>query len=272
MIVVRRIAEMPVPRGVLGFVPTMGALHEGHMELVRRARRECDTVAVSIFVNPTQFNDPRDLERYPRTEAEDLALLEKEGVEIVFSPSAEEMYPVADTRTFDLGGLDSVMEGPLRPGHFNGVVQVVTRLFDIVKPARAYFGEKDFQQLAILSHIVRQQHLPVEIVPCPIVRASDGLALSSRNALLTPEQRAAAPAIYTALRHAAALMAEGVPIAAVKQATMREIDTNPYLSTEYFEIVDAATLLPAGERNGRPLRGCVAVRDGEVRLIDNIAL
>ena len=178
-------------RSGIGFVPTMGALHAGHRSLVERARRECATVVVSVFVNPTQFDDKTDLKNYPRTPEADLRLLEEVGADYVFMPSVEEVYPEPDTRTFDFGMIDKVMEGATRPGHFNGVAQVVSRLFDLVKPAKAYFGEKDFQQIAVIREMVRQLRIPVEIIPCPIVRGEDGLALSSRNTLLDTDHRPA---------------------------------------------------------------------------------
>ena len=187
----------------IGFVPTMGALHAGHRSLVERARRENATVVVSVFVNPTQFNDKNDLRHYPRTPEADARLLERAGADFVLMPSVEEIYPEPDGRQFDFGQIDKVMAGATRPGHFNGVAQVVSRLFDIVRPARAYFGEKDFQQIAVVKAMVDQLSLPVEIVECEIVRGEDGLALSSRNALLDAEHRAAAPQIYAALRAAA---------------------------------------------------------------------
>ena len=196
--------EMARGAGRTGLVPTMGALHEGHLSLVKKCRAECDRAVVSVFVNPTQFNDPNDLKNYPRTEEADLALLEKTGVDYVLMPSVEDIYPQKDTRVFDLGTTDKTMEGAHRPGHFNGVAQVVSRLFDIVRPERAYFGEKDFQQIAVIREMVRRYGYPVQIIACPIVRGADGLALSSRNALLTPAHRAAAPTIYGALSENAA--------------------------------------------------------------------
>ena len=189
------------PSGI-GFVPTMGALHAGHRSLVERARRENDTVVVSVFVNPTQFNDKNDLKHYPRTPEADARTLEEAGADFVLMPSVEEIYPEPDTRVFDFGQIDKAMEGATRPGHFNGVAQVVSRLFDIVRPARAYFGEKDFQQIAVIRAMVAQLNLSVRIVECPIVRGEDGLALSSRNQLLDAEHRAAAPHIYAPLRRA----------------------------------------------------------------------
>lgn len=270
----RRADELAGYRGTVGFVPTMGALHQGHLSLVAECRRACDTVVVSIFVNPTQFNDPKDLENYPRTEQADLRLLEEAGVDFVFAPSVAEVYPQPDTRVFDFGGLDRVMEGEHRPGHFNGVGQVVSRLFDMVKPHKAFFGEKDFQQMAIIRYMVSRLGLPVEIVGCPIVRDADGLARSSRNALLTPERRAAAPHIYEVLSDAARTLRETVSVEDAKRIIAERIDANPLLRTEYVEIASAETLLPTQEWGRVPgdLRCFVAVQAGAVRLIDNVAI
>lgn len=251
----------------------MGALHEGHLALVGQCRRECDTVVVSIFVNPTQFNDPKDLENYPRMEDQDLKLLETAGVGFVFAPAVSEIYPEPDTRLFDFGLLDKVMEGAHRPGHFNGVAQVVSKLFDMVKPDKAYFGEKDFQQLAIIRRMVRDLNLPIEIIGCPIIREEDGLAKSSRNLLLTPEARKAAPQIYRALSEAADNRGT-MEVTQTAAAIRRAIDSSPELKTEYVEIVDAKTLQPVSQwgKEVGELRCCVAVRAGNIRLIDNIAL
>ena len=186
----------------VGFVPTMGALHEGHLSLVEKAASLCDIVVVSIFVNPTQFNDKNDLANYPRTLESDLKLLSKVRCEYIFFPSVEEVYPVPDTRKFEFGILESVMEGAFRPGHFNGVAQVVSRLFEIVLPEKAFFGRKDFQQMAIIKELVHQLNLPIEIVACDIVREKDGLAMSSRNKLLLPEHRNCAQLIYQTLKDA----------------------------------------------------------------------
>lgn len=270
MKLIRKQSEITGLSGRIGFVPTMGALHQGHISLVERAREECDTVVVSIFVNPTQFNDPKDLENYPRTEQADLALLEKAGADVVFAPSVGEMYPEPDTRIFDFGRLDKVMEGEHRPGHFNGVGQVVSRLFEMVKPQRAYFGEKDFQQLAIIRRMVRDLELPVEIIGCPTVREADGLAKSSRNTLLTPDQRAAAPHIYAVISDGSSLR-EGYSVEEAKKLMAWHIDQRQQLKTEYVEIVDPITLQPVTEWNGE-LRCCVAVRAGNVRLIDNVSI
>ncbi len=262
-------AALAGAEGKIGFVPTMGALHEGHASLVRRCRAENDQVVVSIFVNPTQFNDPTDLKNYPRTLDADLALLEKVGADWVYTPTVDDIYPEPDTRQFDFGGLDQVMEGACRPGHFNGVGQVVSRLLTIVKPDVAYFGEKDFQQLAIIRYMVRQLQLPVRIEGCPIVREADGLALSSRNRLLTPEHRAAAPLIYQALKEGVA-QAGKRPVEEVRHLIEQKIASSPLLEVEYVNIVDNATLREITEWTSAPLRVCVAVRAGAIRLIDNM--
>lgn len=255
-----------------GFVPTMGALHEGHLSLVERARKECAVCVVSVFVNPTQFNDKNDLKNYPRTPEADAAMLEAAGVDIVFMPTVDEIYPEPDTRRFDFGEIDKVMEGATRPGHFNGVAQVVSRLFDLVKPAKAYFGEKDFQQIAVIKAMVAQLGLAVEIVECPIVRGNDGLALSSRNALLDAEHRAAAPHIYEVLSSAAAKVADMTPAELEKFATV-EIEKNPLLKVIYFHAVDALTMQRvAAWSDAERVQGCVAVQAGAIRLIDNIRL
>ncbi len=254
----------------IGFVPTMGALHEGHFSLVRRARAENDIVVVSVFVNPTQFNDKNDLLRYPRTLDADLEKLSHIKCDIVFAPAVEEIYPEPETRVFDFGHLDTVMEGKFRPGHFNGVAQVVSRLFEIVKPDKAYFGLKDFQQLAIIRELVRQLKLPVTIIPCEIVREPDGLAMSSRNTLLSPECRKAAPLIRKTLLKANELK-QDKSVQELKNFVIAEIDSNPYLKVEYFEIINETNLLPVNlwsEPGGKV--GCIAVFAGSVRLIDNI--
>lgn len=256
--------------GKVGFVPTMGALHAGHISLVERARRECDMVVVSVFVNPTQFNDPKDLENYPRTLEVDAKMLEAAGVDVVFAPTVEQIYPETDNRQFDFGLIDKVLEGAMRKGHFNGVAQVVSRLFDIVKPTCAYFGEKDFQQMAIIADMVRQLSIDVEIVGCPIVRAESGLALSSRNMLLKPEYLEVAPLIYKSLSEAAAL-SETMSVEAVKSYVANKIEESKLLKVEYFEIVNASTFesITSFEQECNK-RGCIAVYAGEIRLIDNI--
>ena len=259
------------PSGI-GFVPTMGALHAGHRSLVERARRENGTVVVSVFVNPTQFNDKNDLKHYPRTPEADARTLEEAGADFVLMPSVEEIYPEPDTRVFDFGQIDKVMEGATRPGHFNGVAQVVSRLFDIVRPARAYFGEKDFQQIAVIRAMVAQLNLSVRIVECPIVRGEDGLALSSRNQLLDAEHRAAAPHIYATLRRAVERSREMDP-AALKAWVTAEVERNPLLKVIYYQSVDALTMQEVASWEDAPrIQGCIAVQAGEIRLIDNIRI
>lgn len=259
------------PQGV-GFVPTMGALHAGHRSLVECARRENATVVVSVFVNPTQFNDKNDLKHYPRTPEADARLLEAAGADFVLMPSVEEIYPEEDTRVFDFGQIDKVMEGATRPGHFNGVAQVVSRLFDIVRPARAYFGEKDFQQIAVIRRMVELEGFNLEIVDCPILRESDGLAMSSRNVRLTPEQRAVAPGIHKVLAESLATAAT-TPLAQTKKEVIEKINAIPFMEVEYYEIVDPLTMQPIenweDSKNGSPV-GCITVYCGDVRLIDNI--
>ena len=259
-------------RSGIGFVPTMGALHAGHRSLVERARRECATVVVSVFVNPTQFNDKTDLKNYPRTPEADLRLLEEVGADYVFMPSVEEVYPEPDTRTFDFGMIDKVMEGATRPGHFNGVAQVVSRLFDLVKPDKAYFGEKDFQQIAVIREMVRQLRIPVEIIPCPIVRGEDGLALSSRNTLLDTDHRTAAPYIYKVLKAAVEKSHQTTPDQLAAWVTA-QVESNPLLKVIYFQVVDAATMQQVRTWEESPaIQGCIAVQAGDIRLIDNIKL
>ena len=256
----------------IGFVPTMGALHAGHRSLVERARRENGTVVVSVFVNPTQFNDKNDLKHYPRTPEADARLLEEAGADFVLMPTVEEIYPQPDTRQFDFGLIDKVMEGATRPGHFNGVAQVVSRLFNIVRPARAYFGEKDFQQIAVIKSMVAQLALPIEIVECAIVRGEDGLALSSRNPLLDAAHRAAAPHIYATLRAAVAQSQEMAP-ARLKEWVTAEVERNPLLKVIYYQSVDARTMQEVAAWDDSPrIQGCIAVQAGDIRLIDNIRI
>ena len=256
----------------IGFVPTMGALHAGHRSLVEKARRECKTVVVSVFVNPTQFNDKNDLRNYPRTPEADAAILEAAGADYVLMPSVEEIYPEPDTREFDFGQVDKVMEGATRPGHFNGVAQVVSRLFSIVEPRKAYFGEKDFQQIAVIKAMVEQLGLDVEIVECPIIRDVDGLALSSRNTLLTAEYRAAAPHIYEVISQCAAKSKELTP-AALTKWVVEQVEADGLLKVIYFQAVDATSLQQVTSWDESPrIQGCIAVQAGEIRLIDNIKI
>lgn len=267
-----REALKSVKREDIGFVPTMGALHAGHRSLVEKARKECAVVVVSVFVNPTQFNDKNDLRNYPRTPEADAALLEAAGADFVLMPSVEEIYPEPDTRLFDFGQIDKVMEGATRPGHFNGVAQVVSRLFDMVQPAKAYFGEKDFQQIAVIKAMVEQLGLEVEIVECPIIRDTDGLALSSRNTLLDEAHRAAAPHIYEVLKQCAEKSAKLTPAELTAWVTA-EVEQNPLLKVIYFQAVDALSMqqVESWEQSPR-VQGCIAVQAGEIRLIDNVKI
>ena len=266
-------AELDIQRKAgkkIGFVPTMGALHEGHASLVRRAVAENEIVVVSVFVNPTQFNDKNDLLKYPRTLEADCELLEKEGTAYVFAPSVEEIYPEPDTRQFSYAPLDTVMEGKFRPGHFNGVCQVVSKLFMMVEPDVAYFGEKDFQQLAIIREMVKQMNFPLQIVGCPIVREADGLALSSRNARLSDEQRKQALEISQTLFKSQEYAASHT-LEETQQFVEESIAAAEGLELEYFEIVDGMTLQKiASWEDTDYIVGCITVFCGEVRLIDNI--
>ena len=258
----------------IGFVPTMGALHEGHMSLIRTARSRNDIVVSSIFVNPIQFNDKSDLERYPRTPENDRRMLENEGTDILFTPSTEEMYPESPSSAgVNFGQLDKVMEGAHRPGHFNGVAIVVKRLFEIVRPHNAYFGQKDFQQLAIIREMVRQLSIPVNIVGCPIIREHDGLAMSSRNVLLLPDERKHAPTIYKTLTGVKEKFGK-MSVESLKKWVKQSIEAGGAMKIDYFEVADANSLQPLGENetSSGPVVGCIAVRLGKVRLIDNIIL
>ena len=261
----------------IGLVPTMGALHEGHASLVRRAVEDNDVCVVSVFVNPTQFNNKEDLAKYPRTIERDAELLESIGAQYVFAPTPEEMYSAQEMNTtfaFDFAGLDQVMEGKMRPGHFNGVVQVVSRLFYLVQPDKAYFGEKDFQQLAIIHHMVERSSMKgtfgnLQIIDCPIVRDSSGLALSSRNERLSASEKQTALAISKTLFDSLKWAKEaGATVAAVQQRVIDTINAVEGLEVEYYEIVDQTTLLPTDTFDHAI--GCVTVYCGPVRLIDNI--
>lgn len=254
----------------VGFVPTMGALHEGHASLVDRCAKDNDISVVSIFVNPTQFNDQEDLKKYPRTLEADCVLLEPIGVDYVFAPSVEEMYPSPDTRRFDYPPLDTVMEGVHRPGHFNGVCQIVSKLFDAVKPDRAYFGEKDFQQLAIIREMVRKEHYPIEIIGCPIVREADGLALSSRNTRLSEQGRKDALHISQTL-FKSRTFAEDHTVEETLTFVKEAISNAQGLELEYFDIVDGHTLQSISTWSASQyIVGCITVYCDGVRLIDNI--
>ena len=280
MVVVKSVNELKKQVGRLrdehksiGFVPTMGALHQGHLQLVSRCVAENNACVVSLFINPTQFNDKNDFNRYPRTLENDTALLASVGCAIVFAPSAEEMYTPSEMETvfdFDFGGLDEVMEGIFRPGHFNGVVQVVSKLFSLVTPDKAYFGEKDFQQLAIIRRMVQVMNFPIEIVGCPIVREKSGLALSSRNALLSEQERTTAAVIYRTLSESKQLMHEKT-VAETKAWVIDRLNAIDGLKVEYYEIVNGNSLQSITDWSDADyVVGCVTVYCGKVRLIDNI--
>lgn len=255
----------------IGLVPTMGALHAGHISLIERARQENDVVVVSVFVNPTQFNNPDDLRTYPRTEEADCEKLAEAGVDIAFIPTVEEVYPEPDTREFDLGPVGEVMEGAMRPGHFNGVAQVVSRLFRMVNPDRAYFGEKDFQQISVIRRMVELENMSLEIVACPIKREADGLALSSRNVRLSSHQREVAPNIHRILSESL-VMAPAASVEEVKSWVIDRVNAYPEMEVEYYEIVNPADMQPISkwtDAEGCAV-GCITVYLGDVRLIDNI--
>ena len=258
----------------IGFVPTMGALHQGHISLLEKAKKENNITAASIFVNPLQFNNKEDLKKYPRTLETDLEKLNVAGCDVVFNPTADEMYFELRARNqktdavIDLEDLDKVMEGVQRPRHFQGVCIVVKKLFEIIEPNKAYFGEKDFQQLAVIKHMVNTLNIPVEIIACPTLREEDGLAMSSRNTLLTPDERKNAPFIYKTLLEAKETQGT---ISQIKKWVTDQINSNHFMKLEYFEIVNAETLMPLHSVNdAKEIRACIAVKMGSVRLIDNI--
>ncbi|MDO9512119.1 MAG: pantoate--beta-alanine ligase [Bacteroidales bacterium] len=253
----------------IGFVPTMGALHEGHLSLIYEARKHNDIVTASIFVNPIQFNNPGDLEKYPRTEENDCRMLEQAGCDMVFIPNVKEMYPEEVKKTYDFGNLETVMEGQFRPGHFNGVAIVVKKLFDIFTPHQAFFGQKDFQQLAIIRRMVELENIPVEVIGCPTLREIDGLAMSSRNIRLSENQRKSAPFIFKMLELANQLLPE-TEVIEVHQHIVDKFANHPDFELEYFEICNAITLQPIKSLNdAEEVVACVAAYMGEVRLIDN---
>lgn len=254
----------------IGLVPTMGALHKGHASLVTRSVAENDVTVVSIFLNPTQFNDVKDLERYPRTLDADCQLLEQCGAQIAFAPSVEEVYPEPDTRTFSYPPTDTVMEGAFRPGHFNGVCQIVSKLFTFVEPDRAYFGEKDFQQIAVIRRMVEDLQFPLEIVPCPVVREESGLAMSSRNSLLKPEERDTAANIYRILAES---KSQDASLKDTQKYVVEQINAIPGLEVQYFSIVDGKTLADLDSwEDSQDIVGCITVFCGDtpIRLIDHI--
>ena len=266
----RKVAEAKNDGKSIGLVPTMGALHAGHISLVDRARAENDVVVVSVFVNPTQFNNANDLATYPRTEEADCEKLEAAGVDFAFIPSVKEVYPKEDTRQFDLGAVAEVMEGAMRPGHFNGVCQIVSKLFAFVQPTRAYFGEKDFQQIAVIRRMVELEGFDLEIVACPIKREDDGLAKSSRNTYLNAAERAAAPVLYRAIQHGKSIIKKGMPSQQLADAMKTVLAAEPLAQTEYVAVVDAMTMQPV-DTIDRPVLVPLAVRVGSTRLIDNFS-
>ena len=254
----------------VGLVPTMGALHEGHASLVRRSVKENDVTVVSIFLNPTQFNDPKDLERYPRTLESDCKLLEQCGAQIAFAPSVNEMYPEPDTRSFSYPPTDSVMEGARRPGHFNGVCQIVSKLFMITKPDRAYFGEKDFQQICVIRRMVADLGFKMDIVPCPVVREASGLAMSSRNSLLTPDEKVLAANIYRVMKES---LSQGLSVRETEAWVTDTLNAIEGLEVEYYSIVNGETLAEVNSWDDAPhIVGCITVYCGHtpIRLIDHI--
>jgi len=254
----------------IGFVPTMGCLHEGHLSLVKSSKKGNDITIVSVFVNPNQFNNPEDLRNYPRTPEEDIKKLQSVNCDFLFMPSEKDIYPVKDERIFDFGELDKVMEGKYRKNHFNGVVQVVSNLFNIVKPDRAYFGQKDFQQLTIIKYLVKQLNLSVEIIPCPIIREKNGLAMSSRNELLTSRQREEASIINKVLKLAYSRVNE-MTVKEIKDWVIESINANKEAKVEYFEIVDNENLKSINDwSDTKNIIGCIAVYFDKIRLIDNI--
>jgi pantoate--beta-alanine ligase len=256
----------------IGLVPTMGALHKGHISLIEKCSKENDITVVSIFVNPTQFNDKKDLERYPRTLEADCKLLGNIKVDIVFAPSVEEIYPEPDTRTFSYPPTDTVMEGKYRPGHFNGVCQIVSKLFDFVEPDKAYFGEKDFQQVAVIKAMVKDKKYSIEIIQCPIIRENDGLALSSRNALLTSQERLIAVNISKVLKNSIEYSLSH-SLNETREWVINQINSTEGLKIEYYEIVDGETLNSIDKwEDSNYIVGCITVFCGStpIRLIDNI--
>ena len=255
----------------IGLVPTMGALHAGHLRLIGQAKAECDLVVCSIFVNPTQFNNPADLARYPRTLPEDTALLETVGTDIIFAPDVAQMYPQLPVLRLDFGLLETVMEGASRPGHFNGVGLVVSKLFHMVQPHRAYFGQKDLQQVAVVRRLVADLAFPLELVCCPTVREADGLAMSSRNRLLTPQERTWAPRLFAALTLAQNALLAGQSAEVAAAQARQHMAQQPAFVLDYLAVVDPDTLLPVAQRQAPGQTAiCVAAQLGTVRLIDNV--
>ena len=258
---------------IIGFVPTMGALHEGHISLIQNSLKCADITVCSIFVNPTQFNDSGDLARYPRMPEKDAQMLEKAGCDILFLPEVSEIYPQKDNRVFNFGHLDTILEAAHRPGHFNGVAQVVSILFDIVKPHKAFFGAKDYQQVMIIKALTKQLKLNIEVIACPTLREPDGLAMSSRNMLLSADERKAASLIPVLMQEAKTLKNEGKSIGEIKEYVNKKLSSNPIYKVDYFEICNAETLSPLISLNNTTKSiSLIAVFVGKIRLIDNLAL
>lgn len=255
----------------IGFVPTMGALHAGHLSLILAARKKTDVVVCSIFANPTQFNDKMDLENYPRPIVEDLQKLREYKCDILFLPEVEEMYNSSELWEIELGNLDSILEGKIRPGHYQGVTQIVKKLFDTIKPDFAFFGQKDYQQIMVIAHMVRKLKINVKIIICPIIREKDGLAMSSRNVYLLPEERLQALALYKSLKLAKELF-KTESILRIKENVTAFLDSCPGIETEYFEILNARTFMPLSSKRAESMIALVAARIGKIRVIDNMYL
>lgn len=269
----RFLAQKKAAKKTIGFVPTMGALHQGHISLINASKKACDLTVCSIFVNPTQFNDKKDLERYPKTPQSDLDMLKSANCDVVFMPSSEEMYPKKDERQFDFGYLDKILEGDHRPGHFNGVAQIVSRLFDIVKPDKAFFGSKDYQQVMIIKALVKLLNYKTEIVTCPTLRENDGLAMSSRNTLLNPKEREVARIIPTLMKEAQVLKEKGKEVNEIKEHIVSELNKRGNYELDYFTICDADTLKEINSfSEAKKHVALIACYVGKIRLIDNIAL
>lgn len=256
----------------IGFVPTMGALHAGHISLIEIAQQQCDVVVCSIFVNPTQFNDKKDLERYPRTLEKDTELLIKANCDVLFYPEVDEMYPEEDKRIFDFGFLDKTLDGAFRPGHFNGVGQIVSKLFDAVEPDKAFFGDKDFQQVLVIKEMVKQLKYKVEIISCPILRENDGLAMSSRNTLLNETERKAAALIPKIMLEAKSDFETGATIEQIKNSVKTKIDVEPLFKLDYFEIRNTRDLNEYNAKADKEAVMLIAVFCGRIRLIDNLVI
>lgn len=269
----RFLTELKAKRQLLGFVPTMGALHSGHISLIKSSKLTCHVTICSIFVNPTQFNDKKDLERYPRTPQKDIDLLEAAHCDVLFMPNAQEMYPEKDERIFDFGYLDKILDGAHRPGHFNGVAQIVSRLFDIIKPDKAFFGLKDYQQVMIIKALVKQLNYNIEIVACPILREEDGLAMSSRNTLLSSEERKAAKIIPLLMRDVQELKNKGKDIIQIKEYVAEQLKKDPIYKPDYFSICNAQSLEEIKVfSDAQKQVALIACFVGKIRLIDNILL